>query len=142
MASVRSNRSATHDSVRIGFNDRDTASDYSTTTILSYGTGTGSVRTANNTAQAPKFLGDISGGNSTANCFGLLKVWIPDYANSDRMHSGIFQVTREATTTGWSIEQGHILFEHAEAIDEIYLGLNGGSFVSGCEFTLMGVKGA
>ena len=70
MASVRSNRSADHDSIRIGFNDRDTAGDYSTTSILSYGSGSSSVRTANNTAQAPKFLGDIAGGNSTAKCFG------------------------------------------------------------------------
>ena len=31
MASVRSNRSDDHDSIRIGFNDRDTAGDYSTT---------------------------------------------------------------------------------------------------------------
>ena len=141
MASVRSNRSADHDSIRIGFNDRDTAGDYSTTSILSYGSGSSSVRTANNTAQAPKFLGDITGGNSTANCFGLVKIWIPDYARSDRMHSAVCQVTREDTDS-FAIEQCHLLFEYAEAIDEIYLGLNGGSFIAGCEFTLIGVKGA
>jgi len=141
LASVRSNRAADHDSIRIGFNDRDTAGDYSTTSILSYGTSGSAVRTANNTAQAPKFLGDITGGNSTANCFGLVKIWVPDYARSNRMHSAVCQVTREDTDS-FSIEQSHLLFEYAEAIDEIYMGLNGGSFISGSEFTLIGVKGA
>lgn len=146
MGSVRSDRSANYDTLRISFNDREEASDYSSTTI--YGYSTTAIRTGNNTAQAQIHLGDISGSTSSPSSgngmvFGNFKVWVPDYANTDRFKAAFAEVTRESNSTSdWSLSLTAFMFEYQEAIDEISLSCNVGDFIAESEFTLIGVKGA
>ena len=147
MGSVRSDRSAAYDTLRISFNDREEASDYSSTSIYVYAPAT-TVRTGNNTAHPIIHLGDITGGNNSPSSgngmvFGNFKLWIPDYANTDRFKAAFVECTRESSSADeWANTLTAFMFEYQEAIDEVSLSCNVGDFVSGSEFTLIGVKGA
>ena len=139
LASVRSNRAAAYDSVKLGFNDNDTSGDYSHTSLLA---ATATPSSGRNTAQAPTYIGDIDGANNLADTFSNVKIWVPHYSNTANFTQAITQVVHEdASTTNydWGLEIDAVLFKSTAAITEVSLHTNVGSFVEFSTFTLYGI---
>ena len=142
LASVRSNRAATYDSLKIGFNANTTSGDYSHISLLA---NSGTPSSGVNTAQAPTFIGDMNGGNNTANTFSNAKIWVPHYSNTTNFTQAVTQLFHEDSSTSngeWGIETDAVLFRSTAAITEVSLHTGSGQFVQYSTFTLYGVTGA
>ena len=142
LASVRSDRAAVYDSVKIGFNANTASGDYSHTYLRA---STSTPTSGRDTAQAPTFIGDIAGASNLADTFANVKIWVPNYANTANFTAAITQVAHEdASTTNneWGLEIDAVLFQSTAAITEVSLHTNVGDFVQYSTFTLYGVTGA
>ena len=147
LASVRSNRAAVYDSLKLGFNDADTAGDYA---HISLRAGSATPSSGINTAQAPTFIGDMNGANNLADSFSNVKIWVPNYANTANFKQAIsllVHVDTSAVTNEWGVELDAILFKgdggsSTAAITEVSLHTGTGSFVEYSTFTLYGITGA
>lgn len=142
LASVRSNRAAVYDSLKLGFNANTTSGDYSHISLLaSSSTPTSGL----NTAQAPTFIGDMCGASNLADTFSNVKIWVPHYSNTANFTQAITQLVHpdNSTTNGnWGVEVDAVLFQSTAAITEVSLHTGTGSFVEYSTFTLYGVTGA
>ena len=142
LASVRSNRAAVYDSLKLGFNANTTSGDYSHTSLLA---STSTPTSGRNAAQAPTFIGDMNGASNLADTFSSVKIWVPHYSNTANFTQAITQLVHEdaSLTNGeWGVEIDAVLFQSTAAITEVSLHTGTGSFVEYSTFTLYGVTGA
>ena len=122
--------------LRYTFNN-NTGTVYSYTELSGSGTTAASNRAI---GDAYGVLGSINGGGTTANTFGSMEVYIPNYLVSANKPVSSFAVTELNSDVNNQIKIDADLFQSTTAISSIELFLNSGSFVSGSSFYLYGIK--
>jgi len=85
--SARTNRSASSDYLKIGFNSLTTGITYITLE------GNASAATSFGTAAAAQFIGEVNGDTSTASTFSNFDLYIPNYAGSTNKSFSVDSVT-------------------------------------------------
>jgi hypothetical protein len=146
-ASIRGTRSSTNEELVITLNSDTTAANYSATRLRALSATPSSTRSS---------TGDYAGwdkpqipaASATANTFGILQIWIPNYANTANFKQALMRTCQEnASTTdnAWYLELGAGLYHSTSAIDAVSVttknsGLGGLAQYS--TFTLYGVTGA
>ena len=137
---LRSSPRATGSTVktfRVNFNGV-TGTSYSFTQIRGNGATVSSSQTANS---AEGEVGLFSGDDITANIFGSVEVYIPNYTSLvNKPYSGIGVSERDTTTA--FIQPTATLFRNSAAITSIEITTNGGDFISGSSFYLYGISNA
>lgn len=108
---------------------------YSTTRLYGDGSAVTSARTSNNTEAN---IGFGVGGFATANTFGNVEIYYPNYTNSSNKPIGSFGVSENNATTSY-IEVDASLLRTSSAITSITIGWSGNA-VSGSSFYLYGIK--
>ena len=147
VASVRSDRATNYDSAKLLLNG-ETGSDYSYTNLYADGSPSlGSVRSTGISSAAFIFCQDITGATNTANTFGNITVWIPNYANTANYKQALVQTARSTTSTAayhWTVVlTAGLLTADTAAITGMKLyPSTGPNWVQYSTFTLYGVTGA
>ena len=85
--SARTNRAASSDYLKIGFNSLTTGITYITLE------GNASTATSFGTAAAAQFIGEVNGDTSTASTFSNFDIYIPNYAGSTNKSFSVDSVT-------------------------------------------------
>ena len=137
---LRSSPRATSSTVkafRLNFNGV-TGTSYSNTLLRGNGAAASSLRDSSNSYAE---LGLFSGDDITADIFGSVEVYIPNYTVSqNKAISGIGVSERDNTTA--FIEASAALFSDTAAITSIEITTNGGDFIAGSSFYLYGISNA
>jgi len=134
--SVRSDRAATTDTVKITFNN-DTSSIYSYTRIRS---DAATVTSGRDSALAYANTGLTNANTSTANTFASSEIYIPSYTVSQNRPLSVFTTQEDNTTTAYIHAQAN-LYSSTTAISRIDLALlTGPNFLTGSSFYLYGIK--
>jgi hypothetical protein len=136
LASVRTDRAATNDYLRVTFNG-NTSSIYSNTKLEGNGTAASSARDTS-TANFTNTL--INGATSTANTFTNLELYIPSYTTAqNKVFSVASGMENNATLGILDLIAG--LFSSTAAISSMTLvSYVASNFVTGSSFYLYGVK--
>jgi hypothetical protein len=122
----------------------DTGNNYSMTDLQSYNASSvGTYYSASNDGIGfPPF----SGSSSTANTFGSLKMWIPNYANTSYFKPVLITSGAESMTTTssqYAVKRTAGLYRSTSAITSFNVHINGGhDFVQYSSYTVYGVNGA
>jgi hypothetical protein len=134
--SSRSNRAAVQDTFLVVFND--SASGYSYRRLYGDGTNAAADSDSGNSALT---TGYTQGGNGTANVFGSLELYIPNYTSS--ANKSVFsEGTSENNATGSSISTVASLWSNTAAITSIKLTpATGATLQIGSTFHLYGIGG-
>ena len=122
----------------------DTGTNYSDTELRTITVGN-TVTSARNTANAYIQAGTVNGDNAEADCFGVWKGWIPNYANTVGYKSILMESTAGgdvATHATFNINITSGLWHSTAAIDAIKMTAFSASFLTYSTFTLYGVTGA
>ena len=90
--SVRTNRSAYSDYLKIGYNGVTTGITYITLE------GNASTATSFGTEAAAQFIGEVNGDTSTASTFSSFDLYIPNYAGSNNKSFSVDSVTENNAT--------------------------------------------
>ena len=121
--------------LQIEFNG-SAASNYSMTWLLGTGSAASSARQA---ATTEGWVGDIDTATSTANTFGSLEIYIPNYASSNKKPFSSFSV-QETNATVANIKTQALLWGLTNAITSIRFKPDGGNLDVGSSFYLYGIK--
>jgi hypothetical protein len=137
--SGRSTASFTRRILRLRINGSSTASDYSGRDLI----GSGSA--ASSGTQAPGDssyiqIYDLPAASATANTFGNISIYIPNYANSSTYKSiSVDSVAEDNATAAYmSLLAG--LYNQNTAISQIYLAPDSGNFAQHSTAYLYGIK--
>ena len=142
MASIRGAESAYFNNlwIRVGNGGLDSGANYSYTTLTNINSsGPVSSRATGQTKWAGQYIGSAS---TEADTFGLVKIWIPYYANSDNYKQAIVKtVTCDDTTdTNHSaLSYVAVMWNQTSAITDFELSEPNVGMAQYSEFTLYGV---
>ena len=146
VASLRTDIANTLAINKLNFNG-DTGSNYSDTQLQA---ATATVTSGQNLAGRTYMrVGQVSGASLLANSFGVLKIWIPNYANTANFKQALTQSNTggDSTSDGWwsmNIDAG--LWSSTAAIDQVTLATTPSApevgYVQYSTFTLYGITGA
>ena len=133
--------------MRVGNGSPDTGTNYSNTGLSA---NTATPDSGRNTGQTHTSFGLYSPQNSsTANTFGAVAVWIPNYANTSNYKQILSRSGCEAASTTnnyWKVAMGGHLWASTSAIDVVQVVTydvgTWGDFMQYSTFTLYGVTGA
>ena len=145
MASIRGANSAYWNNlwIRVGNGSLDTGANYSTTSLTTVNSGSPvSSRATGQTKWAYQY---IAAATVLADTFSTLKIWIPNYANTDNFKQAIIQTAVENnSTTGsqWNLTQNAVLWSSTSAITDIEVSEPNSGMVQYSTFTLYGITGA
>ena len=130
-----------YDWIKCEFNNDTTSSNYSYTQLYADRDPPASGR-----GTSLAFAGYASTDSTTADTFGVTKIWIPNYSNTANFKQCIVEAAAENVTTsdgGWILSLSALLW-HATpaAITEIDLNLNAADWMAHSTFDLYGLTGA
>jgi len=143
-ASIRGTQAAYFNNlwIRVGNGSLDTGSNYSSTWLHASATTPVSGYTDSQTKWAYQY---ISSASTTANAFGTLKIWIPNYANTTGYKQAFIQTaTANASTTNsqWYLASVAGLWNSTSAITDIEVSEPNAGMAQYSSFTLYGITGA
>lgn len=134
--SIRTNRSATADTIKLILNS-DTATNYSQTTIQGLGTATQSVQY---TLLDYSHLGAGNADTTTSNTFSNGELYLPNYTGTNKKAYSSINA-QETNATAAQIWGNAHLWQGTAAVTGMTLSPNvGPNFVSGSSFFLYGIK--
>ena len=139
-ASARHDYSGYYYWVQMQFNN-DTGSNYTYTRLEA---STATAASARNTGTT-SWWSQITADSATADTFGNVEIWIPNYANTANFKQVLSTACAEnASTTDsqWRLTQYATLWSDTSAITEIDFIANSGNFMAYSTFDLYGVTGA
>ena len=88
----------------------------------------------------------FSGGDSTADAFGSLTIWIPHYANTSNYKSMFFSASAENATNSnseWEVKFTAGLWRSTSAVTSFSVSINGpAEFDTYSSYTVYGINGA
>ena len=127
-----------YDPVMIQFNSLTSGNSY--TEIIGYIAG--NLSTRNQYGGTKNLLGFTSSATTTANTFGSLESYMPNYAGASNKIVSSNAVSENNATTSEAAYAAAIagLLSNTDAISSITLNCYNGSFVSGSRFDLYGIK--
>jgi hypothetical protein len=136
--SGRSTASFTRRVLRLRINGSSTASDYSGRDLIGSGSAASSGTQAVGDSSYIQIF-DLPAANATANTFGNISIYIPNYANSSTFKSVSVDSVAEdnATTAYMSLLAG--LYNQNTAISQIYLAPDSGNFAQHSTAYLYGI---
>lgn len=140
-ASVRSDyTSASSDLAKINLNSDTTISNYSYTTVQGIYTSASSNRGGSGSSYDGSML--VEGGNNTANTFGSLEWYIPNYTLTGVKQSIDFDVIETALTAAGAnyLKLNAHYYIGTSAITGITLTGGNGTFATNSSFYLYGIK--
>lgn len=129
--SARSSVSQPYDGTTLTFNGTSSSSNWTRRQIEG---GDGAVNAYNNTTSIG---GYISGGNATANTFGISEIYISNYTSSTNKSISIDSVSASNATNGVYQDLISQLWSNTSAITSITLSTT--NFVAGSTFSLYGI---
>ena len=142
LASIRGEQVVKYDALSMTVNGV-TSSVYSNTAIYANST---TVQTSREALRANLVNAFWSGGGATANSFGNLKIWIPNYASATNFKALIMSSTSSTLETGdtdWILGWTAGCYNQTTAISSITIASGwGADLAEFSTFTLYGVKGA
>lgn len=142
LISARSAGSGTNGYIRTQLNS-DTGSNYSYTRLTASTATPSSSRSTSQTALGYWF---ITGDGNAADTFGVVKVWIPNYANTSNFKQVLSESVKEDATAAdwyWGVRLEAGLWQSTAAIDTIHMvETDAENFMQYSSFTLYGVTGA
>ena len=133
--SARSDDASTVRGFRLNFNGVSGTS-YSETYLSGNGATASSVR---DSSISYSDLGVVSGGSTTANTFGSVEIYIPNYAGATNKPLSGDSASEDNSTTAYR-RANAALFSNTSAISSVVATLNAGNFASGSSFYLYGIK--
>lgn len=133
--SARSNVSAANSEMYITHNN-DLSSNYSTTWLTGNGSTISSSRGSNNGAVVTI---QINGSTSTANTFGSMDVYMPNYTSNQFKQSVVDGVIENNTTANDSRAIAYLYRSNAPITSVTFTAVGGG-FVTNSSFTLYGIS--
>tara|TARA_R110000751_G_scaffold181447_1_gene288160 strand:+ start:14 stop:544 length:531 start_codon:yes stop_codon:yes gene_type:complete len=140
--SSRSEGGTYYEQLNLQFNS-DTGSNYSYTSIYAAGSTVYSGRGTTTVAIRNLYA---NGSSNTADAFGSINIWIPNYANASNFKQAITNsVTASDSTTDWqwTLFTGGGLWQSTAAISEVSVSpVAANDFAQYSTFTLYGVTGA
>jgi hypothetical protein len=133
--SSRTNVAGNNDALQVQFNG-NTATNYSMTRLTGTGSAASSLRASNATEAR---VGWTNGNTGTANTFGLMEIYIPNYAGSANKPFSSFGLS-EQNATAANMDAIAALWRNVAAITSIYIvSNNAGLFQIGSRFDLYGI---
>ena len=144
MASLRGTQAALWNNqwIRVGNGGLDTGANYSSTYLTNVNSsGPVSGRATGQTKWAYQYIGSAS---TTASTFGMLKIWIPNYANTANYKQAIVKtVTLSNSNASGSTSQSYVacMWNQTSAITDIEVSEPNAGMAQYSEFTLYGVNG-
>lgn len=149
VASLRSDQVNPIESINLQLNG-ETSNFYSATNLYTQSATPGSGRVGTGTGFWQQAFCDaqVSGDTATADTFGALTCWIPNYANTSNFKQVLISSTAENATAAaggyWSLRLLAGCFHSTSAITEVKLGaINyANDWMEFSTFTLYGVTGA
>lgn len=144
VASIRSSKSSNYDKVELqmGNGSLDTGTNYSKTFMYASDSTPNSSRDDGQTG-IEKFY--ITANSATADAFGTIKIWIPNYANTTNYKQVVGYSTAEnvsASGTEWLISNIAGLWSSTSAVDCVGIKETGDDLMQYSTFTLYGLTGA
>ena len=142
VASLRTDIANTLAINKLNFNG-DTGSNYSDTQLQA---ATATVTSGQNLAGRTYMrVGQVSGASLLANSFGVLKIWIPNYANTTGNKQAIVQTAvenNEGTVDYWNLTHNALMWDSTAAITDIEISEPNVGMAQYSTFTLYGITGA
>jgi hypothetical protein len=137
--SGRSTASFTRRILRLRINGSSTTSDYSARDLIGSGSAASSGTQAPGDSSYIQIF-DLPAANATANTFGNISIYIPNYANSSTYKSiSVDSVAEDNATAAYmSLLAG--LYNQNTAISQIYLAPDSGNFAQHSTAYLYGIK--
>jgi len=117
----------------------DTATDYSSTYVRGLSTV---AQSGNFSTYASTYWDYFSGSTTTANTFGSLEFYIPNYTSSAKKPLSGFSTAENNDATSWIISPTASLWQLTSAITSITATPASGSFVQYSSFYLYGISNA
>ena len=141
--SARSTKATYVGNMKMQFN-ADSGTNYSQTRLNA---STATPNSSRGTSKTSIYWGLIlTGANVTANTFGSVNVWIPNYANTSNYKQVMIDGTVENNSTTnnlWTLQLCAALWQSTSALNQITIAdLDSTDFVQYSTFTLYGVTGA
>ena len=146
VASIRSSKSSAYDKVglQMGNGSLDTGTDYSMTNLQAFNTASGaptSSRIATGVWDDLELI-YIPADSATADTFGTVKIWIPNYTSSNFKQAIMTSTAPNASTSSWGIMITAGLWSSTDAVDCVGIKETGDDLMEYSTFTLYGVTGA
>ena len=144
-ASIRGAESAYWNNlwIRVGNGSLDTGANYTYTNLTTVNSsGPISGRATGQTKWAGQYIGSAS---TLADTFGIVKIWIPNYANTANFKQCIIQTAVEnnsTTNTQWNLTIVAAMWNSTSAITDFELSEPNVGMAQYSTFTLYGVTGA
>ena len=141
--SIRTAKSSYYDNIdfRVGNSSIDTGNNYSMTNVQAFTT---TVQSGRGASLDSIWYIYVSGDNATADAFGTVDIWIPNYANTvgykqviSRSHAD----NASGTNSQWGVMFTSGLWSSTSAIDTVGFS-NGDNFMANSTFDLYGILGA
>ncbi len=145
LASIRSSKSSAYDKVdfQMGNGSLDTGTNYSDTNLQAFNTASGAPTSGRGTGGDSIDFIYISADSATADTFGTVKIWIPNYANTTGYKQAICTSTApNASTSSWGMMITAGLWSSTSAVDCVGIKETGDDLMQYSTFTLYGVTGA
>jgi hypothetical protein len=134
--SARSNRSVTHDDIRMNFNNN--SANYSDRTL--YGTGSSVASYTNAYSGSNAWVASLNGATSTSSTFTSVSIYIPNYAGSTNKSYSIDAVSENNATEAIQFLSAG-LWSNTSAIASVkFIVSNTFLFVQHSTATLYGIK--
>jgi len=144
-ASIRTAVAGNYDSVNLQFGNGslDTGTNYSMTNVQAFNAASPTPTSGRGSGLASIWYIYVSGNNATADTFGSVEIWIPNYANAANFKQAFCTSTAEnASTTAWGMMFTAGLWSSTSAIDTVGFTGSTDDFMANSTFDLYGVTGA
>jgi hypothetical protein len=115
----------------------DSATNYSNTALIGFGSGTASSRDSN--ANNGTVYYSMNGTNTTANTFGSIEIYIPSYTVSQNKPFSAIGAQENNNATAYMAAHAE-LWRNTAAITSTTLTPNSGNFLTGSSFYLYGIS--
>ena len=146
-SSIRTAQAASYDSVDLQFGNGslDTGTNYSMTNVQAFNAASPTPTSGRGSGLTSIWYIYVTADSATADTFGNVEIWIPNYANTANFKPAIIQCAAENASTSdntWALGLNAGLWSSTDNIERIRLSLSAGDWMQYSTFTLYGVTGA